>query len=248
MCPVHKGVWSGIEWSNNPCPHKCQLTGWIQEEADQGKPLPGVQAVKLVPTGDDKVKIIRDVDGTELGKAKMMEPNPTVTKFTTMKELADFCESWNVFDYDGFKRIVSSYLSLSGILPQALAAEFDVAPTQISGWASGLMIPREGDRSYVVGWIAKRSMNDLDLTGTFGMSEMESAARCILRKCTQHKSWDCHFTLKDFSSEDEQTGFLNLLANGYMDCHPFAHNNFLVDQSFIQRIESKYGVLPLTRA
>lgn len=79
MCPEHKGKWSGIEWSDNVCPHKCQLTGWVQESTDQGKPLPGVQAVKMVPTGGapGHVTMIRDVDGEVLGKATIQEiPKP----------------------------------------------------------------------------------------------------------------------------------------------------------------------------
>jgi len=75
MCPEHKGKWSGIEWGDNACPHKCQLTGWIQEEDDQGKPLPGVQGVRLVPSGDaGEVTMIRDVDGEVLGKAVVERP------------------------------------------------------------------------------------------------------------------------------------------------------------------------------
>jgi hypothetical protein len=75
MCPEHKGRWTGIEWSDNRCPHGCQLTGWIQEEVDQGKPLPGVQAVQMVPTGGapGEVTMIRDVDGQVLGKAVLTE-------------------------------------------------------------------------------------------------------------------------------------------------------------------------------
>jgi hypothetical protein len=76
MCPEHKGKWSGIEWGpDGVCPHKCQLTGWIQEEDDQGKPLPGVQAVMMVPTGDapGEVTMIRSADGEVLGKAVMQE-------------------------------------------------------------------------------------------------------------------------------------------------------------------------------
>ena len=75
MCPVHKGRWSGIEWSDNACPHKCQLTGWVQEDVDQGKPLPGVQAVRMVPTGNvpGEVTMIRDVDGEVLGKAVIQD-------------------------------------------------------------------------------------------------------------------------------------------------------------------------------
>lgn len=79
MCPEHKGIWSGIEWSDTVCPHRCQLTGWVQEEDDRGKPLPGVQAVMLIPTGEKpgEVTMIRDVDGTVLGKATMQEgPKP----------------------------------------------------------------------------------------------------------------------------------------------------------------------------
>lgn len=35
LCPEHKGVWSGVEWSTNRCPHGCQLTGWVPNEIDQ---------------------------------------------------------------------------------------------------------------------------------------------------------------------------------------------------------------------
>lgn len=80
MCPEHKGVWSGIEWSENVCPHKCQLTGWIQEEDDQGKPLPGVQVVKLVSTGiPGETVMIKDTTGEVLGKATSILPG-TVEK------------------------------------------------------------------------------------------------------------------------------------------------------------------------
>lgn len=78
-CPEHDGKWSGIEWSDSRCPHKCQLTGWVQEQDDTGKPLPGVFAVTLVPTGegDGKSTMIRDVDGEVLGKAVVNEiPKP----------------------------------------------------------------------------------------------------------------------------------------------------------------------------
>lgn len=74
MCPEHKGRWSGIEWGpDNACPHRCQLTGWIQEEQDAGKPLPGVYAVQMVPTGEpDQVTVIRGTTGEVLGKARIM--------------------------------------------------------------------------------------------------------------------------------------------------------------------------------
>ena len=32
-CPEHKGRWSGLEHPDRPCPHGCQLTGWIPNEA-----------------------------------------------------------------------------------------------------------------------------------------------------------------------------------------------------------------------
>jgi hypothetical protein len=70
-CPEHKGKWSGCESGENICPHKCQLTGWIQEPEDMGRPLPGVMAVQMVPTGEapGEVTVIRSVDGKVLGKA-----------------------------------------------------------------------------------------------------------------------------------------------------------------------------------
>lgn len=68
MCPEHKGVWSGLEWGpDNACHHRCQLTGWIQEQEDQGQPLLGPQDVTAVcgVTVD-----IQDADGTAIGKVK----------------------------------------------------------------------------------------------------------------------------------------------------------------------------------
>jgi hypothetical protein len=65
MCPIHKGKWSGVEWPGEACPHKCQLTGWIQEEEDQGKRLPGVQ---VVYTSGEAGADVRNVDGEIIGK------------------------------------------------------------------------------------------------------------------------------------------------------------------------------------
>lgn len=73
-CPEHKGKWSGIEWTDNRCPHGCQLTGWLPEPEDGGKPLPGVQAVRLIPTAEGEATMIRDVDGVTLGTVTMMTP------------------------------------------------------------------------------------------------------------------------------------------------------------------------------
>lgn len=44
-CPIHKGKWSGIEFTpsedgrikGNVCPHQCHLTGWIQHPDDTAK-------------------------------------------------------------------------------------------------------------------------------------------------------------------------------------------------------------------
>ena len=69
-CPEHKGKWSGIEWPDKPCPHKCQMTGWVQEPADQGKPLPGVQVIQTVDV--DGVQIIIGPNGEHLGKVTPM--------------------------------------------------------------------------------------------------------------------------------------------------------------------------------
>jgi hypothetical protein len=30
-CPIHEGRWSGLEWTDNACPHGCQLTGWLPQ-------------------------------------------------------------------------------------------------------------------------------------------------------------------------------------------------------------------------
>lgn len=31
QCPEHKGEWSGLEHPDRPCPHGCEMTGWIPE-------------------------------------------------------------------------------------------------------------------------------------------------------------------------------------------------------------------------
>lgn len=89
MCPEHKGKWSGVEFSDTRCPHGCQLTGWIQEPGDKGTPLPGVQAIRLVPTGNEgEVTVIKDVTGEILGQAKMVVPAP-------VEKSPIFCEHAN---------------------------------------------------------------------------------------------------------------------------------------------------------
>lgn len=37
ICPIHKGHWSGLEFGDNCCPHKCHLTGWIVQPEDEAK-------------------------------------------------------------------------------------------------------------------------------------------------------------------------------------------------------------------
>lgn len=34
MCPEHKGTWSGLEGPDSSCPHRCQMTGWVQDTVD----------------------------------------------------------------------------------------------------------------------------------------------------------------------------------------------------------------------
>lgn len=80
-----------------------------------------------------------------------------MAKLTTMKELADFCKSWKVDDNDGFKAIVSSYLTISGNQQRLLADEFEAAISTVSRWASGIARPRTRMKRDVVAWIGKRA-------------------------------------------------------------------------------------------
>lgn len=33
-CPEHKGKWSGLEFPESPCPHGCNMTGWLPQPND----------------------------------------------------------------------------------------------------------------------------------------------------------------------------------------------------------------------
>jgi hypothetical protein len=72
-CPKHKGTWSGIEWSGNQCPHKCQLTGWIQEPVDEGKALPplGPQPSFIENDESSGTVMVHGPTGEVLGKVKL---------------------------------------------------------------------------------------------------------------------------------------------------------------------------------
>lgn|GEM_PF-4830456 len=39
-CPEHKGKWSGLEHPDNPCPHGCQMTGWLRAAAAEENATP----------------------------------------------------------------------------------------------------------------------------------------------------------------------------------------------------------------
>ena len=84
-----------------------------------------------------------------------------MAKFTTMKELAEFCKSWKVEDNDGFKEIVSSYLAVTGNQQRVVADEFEAAISTVSRWASGHARPRPRMQREVVGWIMKRAVSVL---------------------------------------------------------------------------------------
>lgn len=90
-----------------------------------------------------------------------------------------------------------------------------------------------------------------NLDSVFGMCEMECAAEIIIEKCRENQSWSNVFRYSDFPvqkenwsnpSSYEQTGFLCLLAFGWMDNMPLSHSGFMVNKAFVDRIlaKSKY--------
>ncbi len=97
--------------------------------------------------------------------------------------------------------------------------------------------------------------------GVFGMTEMEQAAQIILEKCQRQGDWyPCY--LRDFSTENEQRGFVELLYNGWLGkAYPgpeqspeqapgagFSHwcynGGFHVTPGFIERISTAKEITP----
>jgi hypothetical protein len=76
----------------------------------------------------------------------------------------------------------------------------------------------------------------------FGMFEMESAVKYILKKCRSGNSWIHTFSYNEFPTENgEQIGFLNLLCNGWMN-PAYPHCSFMVNDEFVKRVTAKNSI------
>ncbi len=77
-------------------------------------------------------------------------------RMNTLKELAVSCKTWKVKDNDGFKEIVSSYITITGN-QRVLADEFEAAVATVCSWASGFHRPRLRMKMDIVAWIGKQA-------------------------------------------------------------------------------------------
>lgn len=97
---------------------------------------------------------------------------------------------------------------------------------------------------------------DIDLRSTFGMHEMECAAKVILR-CQEGKSFGFFspMYIDSFETEDEKTGFIELIYGGFMgkqasreDCNVYTYNGgFVPNEKFFERILNRTGKGPVDR-
>ena len=77
-----------------------------------------------------------------------------------------------------------------------------------------------------------------DLNATFGMSEMEVAAKRIINNCEAKGSWLHAATFELFQGSSEQNGFLHLIEYGYLTSGYFKGKFYITDK-FIKIIERK---------
>jgi hypothetical protein len=92
-------------------------------------------------------------------------------------------------------------------------------------------------------------METLNLTGVFGMYEMEAAAKHIIATVEKVRSWDISLTVNGWSDKAEQDGFLCLIAGGFLASRPCssAHGEFVPTKAFIKRVKprlrkTKWGI------
>jgi hypothetical protein len=81
------------------------------------------------------------------------------------------------------------------------------------------------------------------LDNTFGMVEMEMAAAIVIGKAIIAGGWEEHgaeVALEDFSKGEQEIGFLNLLAGGWLsDSELGGHDTFLVTNGFVKRLKER---------
>lgn len=79
-----------------------------------------------------------------------------------------------------------------------------------------------------------------DLLSTFGMTEMEKAAMIILKQVIEKKKWNALFSIHDFEHDKYAvTGFLNLLAFGWMKASWKYNSAFVLRRRFVKRLQEK---------
>ena len=79
----------------------------------------------------------------------------------------------------------------------------------------------------------------IDLSGVFGMTEMESAAARIILACETSESWKTAVTYDLMTDDFEQLGFLQLLYHkDWLVNFPLSKRSFYVTQNFIERVKT----------
>lgn len=94
------------------------------------------------------------------------------------------------------------------------------------------------------------SKKEIDLMSTFGMHEMEKAAKTILKR-QEGKTFGFFspMYIDSFETEEEKTGFIELVYGGFMgkqspreDCNVYTYNGgFVPNEKFFNRIQNRTG-------
>lgn len=84
----------------------------------------------------------------------------------------------------------------------------------------------------------------IDLTGTFGLSESEEAAKRVLEMCDYASHWDTGIRLEQFRYDGERIGFLRLIFGRYLAPTSMMsanadHGCYVVMKAFVKRVRPK---------
>jgi hypothetical protein len=86
-------------------------------------------------------------------------------------------------------------------------------------------------------WWREEHTCPVNLSSTFGFSEMEAAAKIIIARALELGSWEVVVTWKRMKKEPE--GFLNLVAEGYLRCAVVGyHGEFMPTRAFVDMVDA----------
>lgn len=78
----------------------------------------------------------------------------------------------------------------------------------------------------------------MNLDGAFGMCEMEEAAKVILTRCAEAKTWVTGTVYESMTTELQRLGFIRLIYHNWLQAG-YHKAPYYVTQDFIERLKTR---------